>query len=175
LLTINKYRSTTLHQRNEKEEKDGKSAAALIQVHAGFVDLAAQIAPLVRRQAATGTARIVALALAILLRLLSLLLLLLLILLLGAALLFVGAHVGVALAAVLRRQRKAFAPTRLVLLRIVAAVAAVLLGKCGAGAKDQSARQRTAKGDARNAHCLRCCLVVGERAIHWYSSSAMPI
>jgi hypothetical protein len=156
---------------NRKPSAATRSTTALVQVDAGFVDLAAQVAPLVRRQAAAGAASIVALGL------LLLLLLLLLILLLGAALFFIGAHLGVALAAVLLGQRKPFAPAllMLLLLKIVAAVAAVLLTERGAGAKNQSARQRTAKSDARNAHCLRCCLVVGERAIHWSSSSAMPI
>jgi hypothetical protein len=141
-----------------------ESAAALVQIHAGFVDLAAQVAPLVRGQAAAGAARIFALGLRVLWRLLRLLLL-------GAALVVVGAQFGLALAAVLLRQRKPLAST---LVLVVTAIAAVLLCGSRADAKNQGARQRTAKDDARNAHCLRCCLVDVVRAIHWCSSSAMP-
>jgi hypothetical protein len=157
------------------------STATLVQVHAGFVDLAAQVAPLVRRQAATAAAVVGLLVARLVARLVVLpdlrlrlgIRLLLLILLLATAQVIVAARVRIALATVLR-QRKAFA--RLVLRRrVVAAVTTVLLGEGAAGTGDQRARQRTAKDSARDASRLRCCLVVGERAIHWCASSAMPV
>jgi hypothetical protein len=124
------------------------STSRLVQL-ARFVDLAAQVAPLVLGHAAAAAVDLLFLLLA----------------------LVVGrADVGLARAAILLRllllrwQVEAFGTLSLLVVLIVAAVE--LLGDCAPGCQHQGARHRSATRGTGHAACLRLCLLVGKRTVH---------
>src|SRR5438094_1919165 len=146
----------------ETLERRAEDSTALRIKILGFVDLAAHFGALVGGHAAAG-ARTLLLVLLLILRLLHVGLRLVL---LHAALLVVGARLGLGLARIALHLRQAEAlgmPLRR-LAGVVAVAVAMLLGEGCACAEDQGARQHGAQGPAGEKPHLPDCLLVVECA-----------